>query len=55
MKSFALAVLVVAGLAGCAVVPIGPPIYVGVGFHGGYGGGGYGGGGYGGGYRGGRY
>ena len=49
MKSIALAVLI-ATLAGCAVVPIGPPVYVGVGVraHGGYGygGGGYGGGGY---------
>ena len=43
MKSIALAVLVVAALAGCAVVPIGPPVYVGVGVHGGYG---YGHGGY---------
>lgn len=47
MKSIALAVLV-ATLAGCAIVPIGPPVYVGVRAHGGYG---YG---YGGGYYGGR-
>jgi len=33
MKSIALAALVVAALAGCAVVPIGPPVYVGI--HGG--------------------
>jgi hypothetical protein len=46
MKSIALAVLI-ATLAGCAIVPIGPPpIYVGVHAHGGYG--------YGGGYYGGR-
>ena len=43
MKSIALAVLI-ATLAGCAIVPVGPPVYVGVGVrgHGGYG---YGGGG----------
>ena len=45
MKSIALALLV-ATLAGCAIVPIGPPVYVGVHAHGGYG---YGGGYYGGG------
>ncbi len=39
-------VTVVAALGGCAVVPIGPPVYVGVHAHGGYG---YGGGYYGGG------
>lgn len=49
MRSIVLAVLV-ATLAGCAVVPIGPPVYVGVHTHGGYG---YGDGGYYGGYRGG--
>lgn len=48
MKSIALAVLI-ATLAGCAVVPIGPPIYVGVQARGGYGHGGGGGGYYGGG------
>ena len=42
MKSIALALLV-ATVAGCAIVPIGPPVYVGVQAHGGYG---YGGGGY---------
>ena len=47
MKMIALAVLV-AVLGGCAVVPLGPPVYVGVGVHGGYGHGG------GGGYYGGR-
>ena len=45
MKSIVIAVLV-ATLAGCAVVPIVPPVYVGVHAHGGYG---YGGGYYGGG------
>ena len=44
MKTIVLAVLV-AALAGCAIVPVGPPIYVGVHAHGGYG---YGEGGYGG-------
>jgi len=50
MKSIALAVLLVASLAGCAIVPIGPPpVYIGVHAGGGYG---YGGGYYGhGGYR----
>ena len=52
MKSIARAVLVVtlfATFAGCAIVPIGPPVYVGVHAHGGYGyGGGYQGGGRGG-------
>jgi len=47
MKSIAPALLF-ATLAGCAVVPIGPPVYVGVHAHGGYGHG------YGGGYYGGR-
>lgn len=49
MKSIALAIIV-ATLAGCAIVPIGPPVYVGV--RGGYNGGyyGHGGGYYGGGY-----
>ncbi len=42
MKSIFLAVLI-ATLAGCAVVPIGPPVYIGVHAHDGYG---YGGGGY---------
>ncbi len=36
MKSIALAVLV-ATLAGCAIVPIGPPFVVGVRAHGDYG------------------
>lgn len=45
MKSIAIAALVVASLAGCAIVPIGPPpVYIGV--HAGYGGGYYGHGGY---------
>ena len=42
MKTIALAVLI-ATLTGCAVVPVGPPVYIGVHAHGGYG---YGGGGY---------
>jgi len=48
MKSIALAIIV-ATLAGCAIVPIGPPVYVGarVGGGGYYGHGGYYGGGYG--------
>ena len=45
MKSIALAVLI-ATLAGCAIVPIGPPIVVGVRAHGDYGYGYYRGGGY---------
>jgi opacity protein-like surface antigen len=47
MKSIALAALLLASLAGCAIVPIGPPpIFIGVHAGGGYGGGYYGHGGY---------
>lgn len=55
MKIIAIALLVAASIAGCAVVPVGPPIYV-VHAHGdyGYGGGYHGGGNYGDGYYGGR-
>lgn len=42
MKSIALAVLI-ATLAGCVVLPVGPPVYIGVHSHDGYR---YGGGGY---------
>lgn len=50
MKAIAAALLV-ATLAGCAVVPLGPPIYVGVSARGGF----DHGGGYRGGYRGGYH
>jgi uncharacterized protein YceK len=36
MKSIAIAFAVVAGLSGCAVVPIGPPVVVGARGHYGY-------------------